>query len=204
MGSMVTDRTILLCVIAAWCVYLLFQSHSMTWKRATRNGNSYYVKNLRDAHLAANHLAHLHELVDTLLKKAKELDPNDTRLDRIKERWTGTLAETPNNADNVAYSLGKNTIHICVREKDGRLADINTSMFVLIHELAHIATDTYGHSKQFWTNMKYLLEMADAVGVYKYVDHDEDMALLCGRVLGTNPLSCVKDKTCESERKKSP
>ena len=195
------DRDIMLLVISCCCIFMVLRREAMVWKRAKSTDAAYYVKNLPDADAAAEHLARLHQHISTFLDRAREKVPGDARLQRITERWSGTLSEIPGGADNVAYSLGKNTIHICVREKDGKLADMNTSLFVLLHELAHVATDSYGHTKEFWKNMKFLLELAEEVGIYTYVNHDETVETLCGRVLGTNPLSCVKNKTCLSERK---
>jgi hypothetical protein len=193
-----SDRTVAVCLLIIICVFLLVRNQSSMWQVSKINGNAYYVKNLPDAEKAADHLARLDDLVQKFVRGA---DPNDPRIQNIKKRWSGTLSETPSNADNVAYSLGKNSIFICVREKDGRLTGINTSMFVLIHELAHVSTDTYGHTNEFWKNMKYLLEVAEELGVYTYINHDESVESLCGRLLGTNPLSCVKNKTCASEKK---
>ena len=197
-----TDRDIVLLVVFVIAFILLVRRDSMMWRLSKINGKSYYVKNMKDAGEAADHLARLDTLVTTFLDAAQKVDPKDERLQRIREKWSGTLSEIPPHADNVAYSLGKNSIYICVREKDGSLADINTSMFVLLHELAHVATVSIGHTKEFWRNMQYLLELAEETGVYTYVDHDEKYESLCGRVLGTNPLSCVKDNTCQSEKKK--
>lgn len=192
-----SDRVLFLCLLFAACAFVLLQKQAFVWRVSTISGSAYYVKNVRDADAAADHLARLDVMIKRFLSSADQKDP---RIRNIHARWSGTLTETPNDADNVAYSLGKNSIFICVREKDGSLADINTSMFVLLHELAHVSTDSYGHTKEFWKNMKYLLEIAEELGVYKYVDHDENIESLCGRVLGTNPLSCVKKKTCSSEK----
>lgn len=193
-----SDRGVLLCIVFAACLFILIKHQSSVWRTSALSGAAYYVKNVRDAQKAADHLG----LLDTRVKKFISLaDQTDPRIKNIKERWSGTLSETPDGADNVAYSLGKNSIFMCVREKDGSVADVNTSMFVLLHELAHVSTDSYGHSKEFWKNMKYLLEVADDLGIYTYIDHDKNTESLCGRKLGTNPLSCVKNKTCASEKK---
>lgn len=193
------DRLIFLLAVGLACAFLLLRTDRMVWQLARSNQTLYYVKNLPDAAEAADHLARLDVAIKAFLERAKKRHPNDSRLRRISERWSGTLAETPMKADNVAYSVGKNSIYICVREKNGALANYNTSLFVLLHELAHVATDTYGHTKEFWKNMKYLLELAEELDVYTYVDHDAQTEMLCGKTLGTNPLSCVKRNTCASE-----
>jgi hypothetical protein len=193
-----SDRLVFLGIVCVVCIVMLVQRQTSVWHTSRITGSAYYVKNVPDAERAADHLAQLDVKVRRFLREADHTDP---RIRNIRSRWSGTLSETPDTADNVAYSLGKNSIFMCVREKNGSLADINTSMFVLLHELAHVSTDSYGHTKEFWRNMKYLLEVADEIGVYTYVDHDASTETLCGRVLGTNPLSCVKNKTCTSEKK---
>lgn len=195
------DRTVFLGLVSLVVLLMIIRKEAMTWRLASSTNKTYYVKNLPDAHEAASHLATLDTLLTRFLAYLESRSPDDRCLVRIRERWSGTLSETPGNADNVAYSIGKNSIYICVREKSGKLADVNTSMFVLIHEIAHVATDSIGHTREFWRNMKYLLEMAEEAGVYTYVNHDKTSESLCGRTLGSNPLTCVKEKTCASEKK---
>ena len=40
-------------------------------------------------------------------------------------------------------------------------------MFVAIHELAHIASETIGHNDEFWNNFKFLLDNAVEIKIYK-------------------------------------
>jgi hypothetical protein len=101
----------------------------------------------------------------------------------------------------VAYSMSKKSIHVCVRRPGGGLESENTTMFVLLHELAHISTDRYGHSPQFWSNMRFLLELAEVTGSYAYQDFDNEVVTYCGRKLAASPLSCVKNRACRSELK---
>jgi len=192
------DRDWIFLVILACAIYILTREYKMVWWPSS-SGRMYYVKDLPDKQRAADHLEALETRMKSFLEKARQLFPDDPRLRRIQDRWTGSLSEVENIKDNVAYSLGKRAIHICVREKSGRLTDMNTSVFVLLHELAHVSSTTYGHDTQFWTNMKFLVELADRVGSYTYVDYDDHPGMLCGKKVGSNPLSCVKDKTCDSE-----
>ena len=52
-------------------------------------------------------------------------------------------------------------IYICL---DGD--DVNSAMYVLIHELAHMSVKEYDHSGDFWTNFKKLKEIAIENGLY--------------------------------------
>ena len=177
----------------------------MTWVRSDLTGSRYRVKVGPDAQEVADRLAYMELRIKRFLALARDYAPGDRRLLNIARRWNGTLSETPHDKD-VAYSVAKDAISLCVRSADGRLESENTTMFVLVHELAHIATDEYGHSREFWANMRFLLELAEATGAYVYQDFDAQLVSYCGHALASSPLACVKNGACDSmlRRKKNP
>jgi hypothetical protein len=124
------------------------------------------------------------------------------KFNRIRRRWNGKLFETSSEDhpdDALAYSIDKGAaIHICVLDENGNVAETNAMVFVAIHELAHVAEKLYGHGPSFYETMRYLLEIADGLGVYSYENHETSFVSLCGRRLGHNPLSCVKNGQCKS------
>lgn len=126
---------------------------------------------------------------------------NCPKFQRIRDRWNGILYETAKEdhpEEALAYSIDKGkAIHICVLDEDGQVADTNGMLFVAIHELAHVAETEYGHGPSFFKTMRYLLEVADNLGIYSYQDHATEHVSLCGRRLGHNPLTCVKKKECQ-------
>lgn len=182
-------RVVLLGAIVA---FLLSRPRPMVYE------HGHVVKNMPGKEAVAALLARLNAKVHAFLAAAPQ---DDARIRRIRERWTGSLGEIDTDAESegsLAYSLNKGTIHVCVRAPDGSLADQNSAMFVLIHELAHVASHSWQHTPEFWENMKYLLELADALGYYEYRHHGKDVVTLCGKVLGPSPLQCVREKTCPS------
>ena len=73
------------------------------------------------------------------------------------------------------------------RKGDNTFIDDNTIMFVVIHELAHVMTDEVGHTPLFWENMKFLLEEAEKVGIYRPVNYSEEPSQYCGMEINTTP-----------------
>jgi hypothetical protein len=144
-------------------------------------------------------LEEVEQRLHTFLDRAPKDCP---KFRRIRKRWNGKLYETAvedHPEEALAYSVDKGrAIHICVIDSNGRLANTNAMLFVAIHELAHVAETTYGHGPSFFETMKYLLEVADKVGVYHYQDHNSSFVSVCGRRLGHNPITCVKQKQCKS------
>ena len=184
---------LLACVMVA-CILLALPGH-MTWMRAS-NGKMYNVKRHREAHLVVERLAMLELRIKKFVDEASKTFAGDPRLRRIQEQWDGTIGEVPSD-DEVAYSLSKDSIALCVRNKDGVLESVNGCMFVLIHELAHIATPEYGHTPLFWENMKVLLEMAERLNYYSDTDKTSSETF-CGHPLGVSPIKCVRMGTCQS------
>jgi hypothetical protein len=52
-------------------------------------------------------------------------------------------------------------IYICL---DGD--DVNSAIYVLIHELAHMSVPEYDHTEQYWANFKRLKELCVQNGLY--------------------------------------
>jgi WLM domain len=55
-------------------------------------------------------------------------------------------------------------IYICL---DGD--DIESAMYVFLHELAHLSVTEYDHSQKFWDNFRDLRTICYSLGVYKPV-----------------------------------
>ena len=53
-------------------------------------------------------------------------------------------------------------IYICL---DG--GDVNSAMYVLIHEVAHMSVPEYDHTDKFWENFKKLKAICIAKGLYE-------------------------------------
>lgn len=98
----------------------------------------------------------------------------------------------PRDGRNVAYSLNKGgTIMLCLRDdaSPGGVVDINTLMFVILHESAHVANyDNWGHGPRFWSVFKFILNEARVCGIYKPVDYARAPIKYCGFALYHNPL----------------
>lgn len=182
-------------ILAIFLMTKLFSS--MTWQTSS-SGRAYYVKSAPDQHLVADHLDVLAVKLQKLLNAVDDAYPNDDRIANVRARWNGRLSETDGHSE-IAYSLNKRDVYVCVRSKStGNLESVNTSMYVLLHEIAHVATDTYGHPPEFWINFRWFLEVAEKMGVYSYEDFDRAQVTFCGHTLGNNVLRCLKEKKCPS------
>lgn len=200
MKGAVRGAYLLIAALVLCAMYIASRPGNMVMVRSSVTGKEYMVKRAPDNQQMADRLALLEQRLHRLLDGANGIMPNDPRIAAIRDRWDGTLSEVQAE-DEVAFSVDKNSIHVCLRDSRGNIEDMNASMFVLLHELAHVATSDFGHTQEFWANMRFLLELAERLGVYKYEAHGD--STFCGHPLGASPLTCIKRGSCQSTLKRA-
>jgi hypothetical protein len=159
------------------------------------DGHPYLVLKLPDHAEAADAMARLNSRAEALIARLGERHPDDPRSSRVADRYSRTsLSEGGREEGATSYSVNKGqSIVLCLRSKDaegrlGRVQDLNTLTYVVIHELAHLSTDEIGHTKEFWDNFRFLLEEAVGIGVYEHVDYSSSPAGYCGITIKSNAL----------------
>ncbi|ABU44166.1 hypothetical protein PBCVNY2B_707L [Paramecium bursaria Chlorella virus NY2B] len=168
--------------------------------KSSVNGKTYRVINTGDVLAVADTLAILEDRARDFVTRASKAYPLETQIKRIMKYWTGTLTEIP-QTETIAYALEKKDVFICVRDSVGNIQDIDDLFFVLLHELSHIQNDTYGHDDMFWKQFKKTLEIANRLGSLPYKDYDNYNVMVCGKVITSNPMTCVSRGECFSELK---
>lgn len=110
----------------------------------------------------------------------------------IKNYNPNVLSENTPDSKFTSYSENKGKkIVFCMREKsNNKLVDLNTMMFVGLHELSHLMTKSVGHHEEFWENFKILLRIAIRLGVYKCQDFEKESKAYCGTRITDSPLRC--------------
>jgi hypothetical protein len=109
---------------------------------------------------------------------------------KFKNRYRSILYEAEPAIDSTTYTVNKSEIFMCMSSRDEEkfIYDINTLMYVIIHELAHICNDSTGHTPLFNKTFYFLLENAVKAGVYTYVDYKKNPINYCGLHLDSQIL----------------
>ena len=149
----------------------LKKNKNVIYVKSNIDGKKYLVRKLKDSQEAANRLAELNQMIYKIIEACQKTDKANVKL--LKENYNPeTLSETVPGSKYTSYSVNKGEkISICLRHKDNSYMKNNTVIFVTIHELAHIMTISTGHTKEFWDNMKFILEQAEKIGLYVPVDY---------------------------------
>lgn len=142
-------------------------------KKIYKNGRKFRV--IRDRK-SEESLLYLEDVMNELEKFVLYLTVNKifsdskTRLLNYKIK-NMILGERAKNETEVGYTVNKGReIRVCLRDFNGNLIDKDVVLFIILHELAHIITESYGHTNEFWGNYKQLEESAKTYGLVKNFD----------------------------------
>jgi hypothetical protein len=141
---------------------------------------------------AANRLASIKKDINKLVNYiyAKQM-PDSKTATRLHNRWAKVdLKETSLNSKNIAYTINKGQeVHVCIRSDDVQFENYNTTMFVILHELAHVMSESYGHEDEFKQNFTILLTTANKLGLYKLQNFNKQPEMYCGTKIDNTPCS---------------
>jgi hypothetical protein len=161
------------------------------------NGNKYCVRDRNKLELAADRLAHVNNNLNKLVNHLSKKYPTKENVQRLVNGYNPKkIYETLPTSEFTAYSENKGEkLAFCLdteKNSKGRLIDMNTLMYVALHEVSHIATKSIGHNDEFWNNFKIMITEAKEINIYNPVDYKKEPARYCGMNISDNPYYDVK------------
>ncbi len=183
---------VILIIGLAWLLWDTYGNGEVEYVKSSIDGKEYLVRSLPDKKDAANLMAQIVANLQKLVSYLETSQPTDDRTVRLVKNFdVGSISEGSENAKYTSYSVNKGEkIVFCLRSRDknNKLMDLNTMLFVALHELAHICTESVGHDETFWTNFKWLLENAIKIGIYKEQNFKKAPVEYCGIQITDSPL----------------
>ena len=158
------------------------------------DGKDYRVQITKDSKESANLLADAINKVKTLLEHLRKSESQDIRTKTLISRFNpeNITENDPHEMKTgvTSYTVNKGEkIVVCLRQKNNNFVEINTLMYVIIHELAHICDLTSEqHDEKFWNNFEWLLEHSVNIGIYNYIDYSKDEEPYCCMNITSNVL----------------
>ena len=183
---------LLLLLLVIYFVYNENINNDLLYVKSKKDGRKYLVRNKEDKDEAADMMALIREKLVTVKDYLQENYTEEDRVQRLINKFNpNNIIELEKNSKNTSYSINKGEkIVFCLRskDKDEKLVDMNTMMFVALHEMAHIMTESVGHTDEFWSNFKFLLKKASKLGIYKPTDYNSNPQEYCGMKITDTPL----------------
>jgi hypothetical protein len=170
----------------------------MTYMRSNVDRREYLVRDVPNKQRAADILAQLCQSIKKLKAHlGRRIDAGEIEMSDDLSRFINHFDEhskvserTPTD-EFTSYTLNKDTMHFCLitRDSGDRLHDLNTLVFVLIHELSHLSCAACkDHDEKFNKRFRFLLEEAVAAGVYTPQDFRRNPQRYCGITVSDTPL----------------
>lgn len=187
---------ILILIVITVFYFMFFNDTRIEWEAF--NGKKYKIKN-DNKKLNQTKADFLARIDDKARKITKHMYDNNLPTKEIASRtyirYKG-VGETPQGEKSgAAYTInkGQGGIYICCITK-GKLNDENDTFFVLLHELAHLMSNSYGHGEEFKTNFNFIVKLAVKLGLWKDPKYEEKSVDYCGVEVTTSPCS---NGTCD-------
>lgn len=182
--------------LGAALAYAVTQGPRNTIRMTGPDGLQYEMQNLPNKEKAVETMAAVHTGLVKLYEYYKTT-PNvaqDPAVARFVSRFSSDVfVENDMQSPDTSYSENKGQkIVVCLRDKTKPpqypVIDQNTIMFVMLHEMAHLMTETIGHTSEFWNNFKRILQDAIQLGIYQPVNYAQRPTPYCGMTITDSPL----------------
>jgi hypothetical protein len=163
--------------------------------KSSVDGKEYLVRDLPDKQEAANLLAKVRIKLNNLKIHLESKYPDKPQVKQLIQNFKNDpkrfLESTP-DAEFTSYSVNKGeSVHLCLRQREGAdesLVKEEVMVFVAIHEMSHILTESLGHGPDFWNNFAWLLKEAELINIYKHQDFKAHPVKYCGMSITDEPV----------------
>lgn len=179
-------------------IYFFFIYDSrIDWK--ADNGEVYKIMDSNDPNInkkKANMLATINkdaQKVVELMHNEQVPTPNIANKTRNRFHKNFKIKETPRGEESgAAYTTNKGGINgemsVCLMTK-GKLNNLNDTFFVILHELAHVMSDSYGHGPEFKQNFNFIIAFAVKNNLWKDPKYENREVDYCGVTITNSPCS---------------
>jgi hypothetical protein len=182
--------------LAAALAYAVGSGPRNTLRMNGPDGRQYEMQNLPNKENAVAMLSEIRTALEKLYNhyKSEPALAADPPVARFIQRFSpDVFVENDMGSKDTSYSENKGQrIVVCLRDKTKPpqypLIDKNTVMFVILHEMAHLMTETIGHTQEFWNNFKRILGDAVSIGIYNPVNYAHQPTPYCGMTISDTPI----------------
>jgi hypothetical protein len=148
---------------------------------------------------SANQLAEINKRIEQLIKHLDEKFKNDDSknyfIKKLKESYShDILSEASIDSRYTTFTIDKSEMHICLRSRDSheKMYNINTLMYVVLHELGHLCNynkqgnPIMGHGIEFKRIFKFLTEEAIKINIYEDQEFDNKPSEYCNIIINSS------------------
>lgn len=162
--------------------------NDMTYVKSEVDGRYYLVRNESDKLQASNILATIRNnifiITNHLVNNIEKYKDNADHIRQLQNRIKDVIIiESTEDSVYTSYSVNKGEqIVFCVRSRKNKdkLHDLNLMMYVVLHEMAHVACPEYGHTPLFKKIFGFITNIAIELNLYTKIPFDTNPQEYCG------------------------
>lgn len=180
-------------IIVIVILWFKLSYRNMTYIKSDIDGQFYLVRNLADKRYVANILARMKynilSLSNYLYEKRDEKEYKEFKpyIEQFNNRIKNvTILESTDDGIYTSYTVNKGEqIFLCVRSRKikDKIHDVNLMMYVVLHEISHVACPEYDHTPLFKKIFAFLSNEAIKLNMYSKIDFFKHPEEYCGLVI---------------------
>lgn len=178
----------IMCVIIV--LYFNTQYKDMTYVKSDIDDEYYLVRDLQDKQYSCNFLSKIKKnmflLTDYAVSNKNKYPYMKKYINQLSFRIRNVIInESTHNSVYTSYSVNKGEqLVFCIRTKGvNKIHDMNLIMYVVIHEMAHIACPETGHTPLFKKIFEFLCKLAIEMKIYIKIDFENNPHEYCGMII---------------------
>ena len=190
MKNLILSLVLSICIFT---IYIFSINKNMIYVKSSVDNQYYLVRDIADNYEAADMLARIKL---SYLKLGKYL--YDNRYNIQNKRYINNIILLNNQMNNIillenhsdnkytSYSINKGEqIVVCMRDrKTKQLHDFNLIMYIILHEIAHVACPIYdNHGPLFRELFRWIATVAISIGIYQKIDFNKNPVGYCGIII---------------------
>lgn len=172
-------------------IYQWFRASLSTYVKSSVDNKYYLVRDLPDKQQVADNLAYIKKNIKTMVSYMSKNSPDNFKpyVERLNKKINNVIIlENVRDFYYTSYSVNKGEqLVFCMRSrKDGskdQKHSVNLMMYVVLHEIAHIACPEYGHGQLFKEIFKHFTEIAIQLDLYELIDFRSNPTEYCGMTI---------------------
>jgi hypothetical protein len=168
--------------------------YQVVYVKSNIDSKEYLVRDLPDKQQAADLLAKVRIKLNNLKVHLETKYPDKPQVKQLIRNYRDDpkrFFEATPDAEFTSYSVNKGeSIHLCLRQReknDESLVNEDVMVFVSIHEMGHILTESLGHGPDFWNNFAWILKEAESINIYKHQNFKAHPVKYCGMSITDEP-----------------
>jgi hypothetical protein len=162
--------------------------------KSSVDGKYYLVQDKKDKQVVADELATIKKNIKTLVEYMLKHSPDKYKsyIEHLNSKLNSVIiTENIKDFKYTSYSVNKGEeLVFCMRSRDknknGEKHNFNLIMYVVLHEISHIACPEYGHTDLFKDIFQYITKSAVDIGIYTPIDFEHNPTEYCGMTINAS------------------